>query len=117
MLSNVKKSFLLAMLLVPTVASAYWPSSNGPQEVRRFHAEPMHHTLQEREHENILGECDADNATWMVGIDAKNIYPLIHGNTQFRMVLPNRPYTMEYRPDRINLHVGEDGLIEVVTCG
>lgn len=33
-----------------------------------------------------------------------------------RIILPDTPVTMDYRPDRLNIQIGEDGLVESVHC-
>ena len=34
-----------------------------------------------------------------------------------RVIYPKTPVTMDYRLDRLNVHVGEDGKIDRVVCG
>lgn len=33
-----------------------------------------------------------------------------------RIILPGMAVTMDYRPDRLNIQIGEDGLVESVHC-
>lgn len=33
-----------------------------------------------------------------------------------RIIQPGMPVTMDYRPDRLNIQIGEDGLIKSVHC-
>jgi hypothetical protein len=39
------------------------------------------------------------------------------GHDRIRTIKPGDAVTMDYRPDRLNIELGEDGRIKVVRCG
>lgn len=53
----------------------------------------------------------------LVGQKAEDVDRSVFGNTIFvRILKPNQMVTMEYREDRVNLNVDENGVILSVAC-
>lgn len=65
--------------------------------------------------------CGADQLGAYVGVEATDdvIATLREwrGDRPMRVILPGMAVTMDYRPDRLNVEVGENGRIAKVRCG
>jgi hypothetical protein len=72
------------------------------------------------EEENAMG-CDASKAEWMIGqppteeLLARGAADA--GAQVSRYIRHDEMVTMEYHPSRLNVDLGEDGLIRAVRCG
>ena len=62
------------------------------------------------------GSCGAESRQHLVGTLAADLDQSTLP-TFSRVIYPNTPVTMDYRLDRLNVHVGEDGKIDRVACG
>lgn len=60
--------------------------------------------------------CGASGFQGLVG-QSGEIARLLELEQPVRVIPPNSAVTMEYRPDRINFELDEDGSIAVVRCG
>ncbi|MEE4209494.1 MAG: I78 family peptidase inhibitor [Parvularcula sp.] len=61
------------------------------------------------------GECPADEYQGFVGAQLAAVtYPR---DLNVRIIEPGQMYTQEYRADRMNFHLDEDGVITKVICG
>lgn len=67
------------------------------------------------------GECDAAPAQGMIGSvaseEAGAELLALTGARQLRWVPPRTAVTMDYRPDRLTVHYGDDMVIERISCG
>jgi hypothetical protein len=67
------------------------------------------------------GKCDAAKAQKLLGrvksAKVGNDALRLSGATALRWIAPGMMVTMDYREDRLNLHVGPDGKIARITCG
>lgn len=68
-----------------------------------------------------VAACDTDPVSWAIGNAAS---PEVVERAQFeshsrdvRVIEPGQAVTMDYRGDRLNLHVNERGAITRITCG
>ncbi|KXS39873.1 MAG: hypothetical protein AWU55_248 [Halomonadaceae bacterium T82-2] len=65
--------------------------------------------------------CDADALADWTGRDYRDaLTPRARersGAEQVRVIRPGQGYTMDYRPDRLNLHLDEHGRIVGADCG
>lgn len=64
-----------------------------------------------------LGECPAEKFEHLVGESGSLAQWLSADGNNVRIVIPGRAYTMEYIPDRLNIHLDDKGVIERVSCG
>lgn len=66
-------------------------------------------------------QCDAERARWAIGREASaDVVEEVRGATQsqhVRVIHPGQAVTMDFRPDRVNIHVNERNAITSVTCG
>lgn len=60
--------------------------------------------------------CGASDLTYMVGKRAAEIDVSDTAET-VRVIAPDSAVTMDHRPDRLNVHVDDDGVITKLTCG
>lgn len=59
--------------------------------------------------------CPADEYSWMIG---RNISAVtLPSDLDDRLITPDTVVTRDYRPDRMNIMVDDDGLITDVNCG
>jgi hypothetical protein len=67
------------------------------------------------------GTCNAENARWAIGQAATpDVVERIRvdtGSRTARVIGPDDMYTMDHRPDRVNVKTNERGAITEVTCG
>ena len=66
-------------------------------------------------------QCDAERARWAIGREASaDVVEEIRAATQsrhVRVIHPGQAVTMDFRPDRVNIHVNERNAVTSVTCG
>lgn len=66
-------------------------------------------------------QCDADRARWAIGREAtEQVVEEVRAATMsrsVRVIHPGQVVTMDYRDDRVNLHVNERNAITSITCG
>lgn len=62
------------------------------------------------------GICDAPQMQGLVGQPAMILSSMSLRNP-VRIIKPGMAVTMDYAPERMNIQIGENGLIESVTCG
>ncbi len=94
------KVSIAAAALLTTVACATTNDAAAPESVRHCNAEPV---------QNLIGRAPSSE----VGADAvtrSNSYTL-------RWIRPGDAVTMDFREDRLNISIGEDGRIERINCG
>lgn len=64
--------------------------------------------------------CDARHVQELVGLrfaeDMPEITRKATNAKQVRVIHPNQAVTLDYRQDRLNIHVGEDGRVVLVNC-
>lgn len=69
----------------------------------------------------IDGPCSADNAQDLIGEQATSDLGLrIMQRTAaraLRWIQPDQAVTMDYRPDRVNVHLDASNRVERITCG
>lgn len=67
------------------------------------------------------GTCDADALADWAGRDYRAAMTTrareLSGAERVRVIRPGQGYTMDYRPDRLNLHLDERGRIVGIDCG
>jgi Peptidase inhibitor I78 family len=66
--------------------------------------------------EPIVGTCGATELQDLVGQPQTVLQTMRFGQTM-RVIRPGMAVTMDYSEGRLNIWIGEDGLIERVTCG
>jgi len=98
---RVASGLLMAMALGCTTA----PADKGEPEVR----------------ERGAGRCDAAAAQRLVGRERSDALGAeamrVSGAARLRWIAPGMMVTMEYREDRLNLHLGPDGRVLKIACG
>lgn len=66
-------------------------------------------------------QCDAAKAQWAVGQAASPdvVVKVVKdsGSSTSRVLAPGQPMTMDYREDRVNIHVDGKNVITEVKCG
>ena len=66
-------------------------------------------------------QCDAAKAQWAVGQTAsQDVVDKVvkeSGSSTSRVLKPGQPMTMDYREDRVNIHVDDKNVITEVKCG
>lgn len=66
-------------------------------------------------------QCDAERARWAIGREATaDVVEEVRAATQsqhVRVIHPGQAVTMDFRPDRVNIHVNERRAITSITCG
>lgn len=66
-------------------------------------------------------QCDADRARWAIGREATaEVVEEVRAATRsshVRVIAPGQAVTMDYSPDRVNIHVTERNAITRITCG
>lgn len=66
-------------------------------------------------------QCDAERAHWAIGRAATaEVVEEVRAATQsrdVRVIHPGEAVTMDYRADRVNIHVNERNAITRITCG
>lgn len=60
--------------------------------------------------------CGAGPYASLVGQDATALERVLIMR-QIRVIRPGQAITMDYRPERINFEIGQDGTIARITCG
>jgi hypothetical protein len=103
----VNRNFLIAILLLPMLAACTSVSSLQPAE-----AGP---TVKGD------GRCDAAPVSWAVGQKAdeqvmKKVWQQ-SGAGLIRPMAPGQVVTLDFRPDRINVHLDADNTITRLDCG
>ncbi|NJM82004.1 MAG: hypothetical protein HC844_05425 [Tabrizicola sp.] len=68
------------------------------------------------ESEAAEGSCGADALQHLVGQSETVLQAMRFGVTT-RVIRPGMPVTMDYNPGRLNIRIGENGLIDRVSCG
>jgi len=67
------------------------------------------------------GSCDAARARALVGRTATSDLVAraqrLTGARRVRSILPGMMVTMDYSPDRLNIHIGRDDKVERFACG
>lgn len=67
------------------------------------------------------GECQAEAIQDYVGEEYRAALEQILANQsgaqRVRVIRPDEVYTMDYRPDRLNIHLDEQGTISELRCG
>jgi len=64
----------------------------------------------------VEDQCGAANRQQLLGKPAAGL-DTTKLPKRTRVIHPNTAVTMDHRPDRLNVHVGEDGKISRVDCG
>lgn len=67
-------------------------------------------------HTPVEDQCGASTHQSLVGTLASSLDQATLPQAS-RVIYPKSAVTMDYRMDRLNVHVGEDGKISEVTCG
>lgn len=103
----MKRNFLIAILLLPTLAACTSTTSLQPAE-----AGPA---------VKGDGHCDAAPVAWAVGQKAdeqvmKKVWQQ-SGAGLIRPIAPDQAVTMDFRQDRINVHLDADNSITKLDCG
>ena len=60
--------------------------------------------------------CGASGLGYIIGLRASEIDFSQHADT-VRVIKPNSAVTLDHRPERLNVHVDEGGIITKLTCG
>lgn len=67
------------------------------------------------------GVCHADGLAKLVGQRSTAVLAekarVDSGSTIVRVIMPGMPVTMDYRAERLNMHVDDAGVITQLTCG
>lgn len=59
--------------------------------------------------------CSADGYSWLVGKQLAAV--TLPADLGARVIMPDMAVTQDFRPDRLNISVGDDGVIDRVYCG
>ncbi|MFO1174774.1 MAG: I78 family peptidase inhibitor [Paracoccaceae bacterium] len=62
------------------------------------------------------GSCHAGSFARYIGQPASSMIA-VGADGPVRFLRPNQPATMDLEPTRLNVHVGDDGIIKRLTCG
>lgn len=62
------------------------------------------------------GSCNAASYSRYIGQPASSMIA-VGAEGPVRFLRPNQPMTMDLEPTRLNVHIGEDGIIKRMTCG
>ena len=69
----------------------------------------------------VAMQCDAERARWAIGRAAtEEVVEEVRAATQsrdVRVIHPGQAVTMDFRGDRVNIHVNERNAITSITCG
>ena len=62
-------------------------------------------------------ECDIAGVSTFVGLNIADLLASDVEEQGWRIIYPGQKFTFDYRPERLNIHVDAEGLIDRLNCG